>query len=397
MLTSASRDRRRSVPWHAVATALAGTLVVAACGASPASILPGSASAPSTPALAATTAPPSSAPMSASPSPSGSGYIAGLSASAVTSALRPLGLTCGAPESGGLSGSQPTEQAWSCVGSAAGGVTLIASMQGPDDSHIEVAAFEVQQEKAFPLAVIESYFEAMASVVGGAVGPQVDDWLVAHLPSLQKEGLVDTTISGNDYELSYGGSIASNATSFTIGSAAGPPESPSPGALPSGSGAGYFGQVEGVPGGWVAFTDTRASFTVAFPANPVAQAPLPTAAPSGPTLRSLYQWTSADRSISYAVTTWDEPPGSLVADPQTALNDVLGSYVSRFGGDLVAKDATSVGGHPGLDAVMTNSRGWVCFRFIAEGDRLYVLGGTNGNGCPADMAAFVGSFRSSSP
>ncbi len=336
--------------------------------------------------------PGANAPASPAPITSDSGFLSGVDARTLTAESEARGLSC-SESSGGFSGDEPTKQAWSCDGPAADGSDLMTGAQGPDPTRIDIATAEVLEYESVKVETITDFLGAMINLFGGADGAQARAWLLASLPDAQRDGYIETDIGGKHFRLRFDMNGNSSATYLSAMSSAGPPASSTPGPLPSGPGAAYFGELQGVPGGWMTFVDPGGKFSVAFPAQPTGSGPDVTTGPDGSTSTAVYEWASKDRDISYAIVATDHAHGVLGGkDPAVVLEAAADGYLRLFNADPVGRSATKVGTHFALDAVETNANGYVCLRFVIVGDRLYGLGGTDTHRCPVDMAGFVGSF-----
>jgi hypothetical protein len=332
-----------------------------------------------------------STPSPSAPAAPDSGYLSGVDVGMLTAESEARGLSC-SESSGGFSGNEPTKQAWSCDGSAADGSGLMVGAQGPAPNRIEMATAEVLTYETVKVKTITDFLGAMSSLYGGADGVRARAWVLAALPDAQRDGYAETDIGANHYRLTFEAPGKSSATYLLVAPSA-PPASPTPGPLPSGSGAAYFGELQGVPGGWTTFVDPGGKFTIAFPGQPTGSGPEATTGPDGSISTAVYQWASKDRETSYVIVATDHAQGVLSGrDPGVVLEAAADEYLRRFNADALDRSATRLGSHFALDAVETNANGFVCLRFLIVGERLYVLGGTETHRCPADMVGFVGSF-----
>ncbi len=151
-----------------------------------------------------TSTPGSAASVAASPGPptSSGRYLSGLDATAVTRAVAAYHLTC-RQEAGGFSGNAPTEQAWSCLGPAADGSDLMASLQGPSDGHIELATAEVLEYRTVKVGTITDFLGAMVDLFGNSAAGQGRSWLLTALPIAQRDGHVEADLGANHYTLTF--------------------------------------------------------------------------------------------------------------------------------------------------------------------------------------------------
>ena len=360
---------------------LAAALLVSACGGA---IQSGGANGMPGPSPTAG----GSAPASSVPVASGSGYLAGLDAIALTMEAESRGQSCEEYSSD----DPPTDQVWSCNGTAPDGSELFMHATGPDRAHLKSVSAQVLDYDTVKVGTITDYLGEMSTLFGRAEGSQARTWLLAAFPDAQRDGYVETDIGSSYFQLTFEDTGTSSATFLSVSSAAGPPV-PTAGPLPSGTGAAFFGEVQGRPGGWVTFEDPGGMFSIAFPGQPTETGPQVTTGADGPISDTYYDWASSDRLITYAIRTTDYPEGVLSGqDPSVVLDKVADAYLAAFNAEPEGRSATTVGSHAALDVVETNVRGYICIRFVNVGDRLYVLFGTMTHQCPGDMAGFVGSF-----
>lgn len=361
---------------------LAIVLLTSACGGTVQSSQ--AAGTPSPSPTAGRTAPASLAPVA-----SDDGYLSGLDAIALTKEAEARGLTCEEY----TSDDNPTLQVWSCSGVVADGSELLMHATGPDRARIQTVSAEVLEYDVVKVDTITDFLGDMSALFGRADGTQARTWLVAALPDAQRDRYAETDIGGSYFQLTFEDTGASSATFLSVSSAAGPPASSTPGPVPSGSGAAFFGEVQGMPGGWVTFAEPGGKFSIAFPGQPTATGPAVTASPDGPTVSATYEWASKDRETSYAVVATDFDEGVLSGkEPSVVLDTTADQFLAAFGADPAGRSATKIGTYFAMDVVETNTKGYICLRFVIVGDRLYVLAGFATHRCPSDMAGFVGSL-----
>ncbi len=330
-----------------------------------------------------------SAPASLAPVASDDGYLSDLDATTLTNEAEARGLTCEEYSSS----EQPTDQVWSCSGTVADGSELFMHATGPDRTHLKSVSAQVLDYDSVKVGTITDYLGDMSALFGRADGTQARTWLVTAFPDAQRDGYVETDIGGSYFQLTFEDTGTSSATFLSVSSSTRPPPPPTPGPLPSGSGTAYFGELQGVPGGWVMFADPGGTFRIAFPGQPKTTGPAATTGPDGPTLTAIYEWASKDQMTTYTIVATDYNEGVLKGkEPGAFLDTNADRYVAAFNGHLLDRSATKVGGHSALDVVITNVKGFVCLRLVIVGDRLYALGGTQTHRCPNEIAGFVGSL-----
>ncbi|MGZ6299706.1 MAG: hypothetical protein ACXWMN_04345 [Candidatus Limnocylindria bacterium] len=85
--------------------------------------------------------------------------------------------------------------------------------------------------------------------------------------------------------------------------------------------------------------------------------------------------------------------------PLKALSDAAGFFADGLNADVSAAVPIAVGRRAGLDVVEKVGSAHWCQRFVIVDERMYDLTGVakTGTSCPADMAAFVGSFTLTPP
>ena len=333
---------------------------------------------------------------STAPSPvaSESGYLAGVNVDALTAESVARGLSC-STSSGGFSGDEPTKQVWNCDGTAADGSDLMMGAQGPDPDHIEIATAEVLTYGSAKDETIADYLGAMSGLFGGADPADAQSWLRQALIDARRDGSSEADVGANHYRLQFDDTGTSSATYIVVVPLAGAP-SPTPGPLPSG--AAYFGELEGVPGGWLTFVDPGGKFSIAFPGRPTVEGPETSTGSDGSIASTAYQWASSDLDTQFAVLATDYTQGTLSGkDPGVTLAAAADEYMGRLHADPAGRSATEVGDHAALDVITTNANGYVCLRLVIVGETLYVLVGTETHQCPAGMAGFVGSFKAIDP
>ena len=365
---------------------LAIVLLASACGGS---VQPGRATgAPSPSATAGRSAPASLAPVA-----SDDGYLSDLDATALIKEAEARGLTCEEYSSS----DQPTDQVWSCSGTDADGTELFMHATGPDRTHLGSVSAQVLDYDSVKVGTITDYLGDMSALFGRADGTQARTWLETAFPDAQRDGYVETHIGGSYFQLTFEHTSVSSATFLSVSPSTRPPP-PTTGPNPSDSGAAYFGDLQGVPGGWVTFADPGGTFRIAFPGQPNTTGPAATTGPDGPISTAVYEWASQDQMTTYGVVVTDYEKGVLKGkEPDAFLDLSADRYVAALNGDLWDRSATKVGGHSALDVVITNVEGFVCMRLVIVGDRLYALGGTQTHQCPSEMAGFVGSLNFEGP
>ncbi len=265
---------------------------------------------------------------------------------------------------------------------------------GPDAAHIATVSAEVLEYGSVKGATITDFLGAMSSVFGRADGTRVRTWLLDALPDAQRRGYAETDIGDSYYRLTFEDTGASSATFLSVSSVSGPPVPPTEGPISTGSGISFFGMTQGRPGGWATFDDPGGKYSIAFPGQPTKIGPQQATGADGPVSRTSYEWASTDKQTTYTVSATDYPEGALRDKDQAAfLQGVADQYQAAFHADPSGRYATNVGGHVGLDMAITNTKGFVCLRFVIIGDRLYALGGTETHQCPSYIAGFLGSFE----
>jgi hypothetical protein len=366
---------------------LAIALLVSACGAptpTGRTQAPGS-SAPST--EHATTSP-----AAAESTRSDTGYLPGLTATTFQAEAAARDLSCETYPSD----EQRDQQVWWCEGDATDGSELFMSAQGPDLDSLEFATAEVLGNGPVEDEIVIEFLGPMSKLYAGADGGAAQSWLTASLPAAQRDGSAEKDVGAYHLRLTFDdhGPGTPSATYLLVTSAFGPPAPPADGPLPSEPGAAYFGEVRGVPGGWVPFLDPDGAFNVAFPVTPVVGDPVAATGSDGLIQTRLYGSTSLDdRTTLYYVIVEDYDKGALTnEEPSGVLDAAAERYLGDFDVDPADRLTTEFAGHPTLDVIQTSANLTTCLRLVAVADRLYTLAGLATHRCPADMAGFVGSF-----
>src|SRR5205814_8554883 len=183
-------------------------------------------------------APAATAETSAAPVMSDSGYLSGLDATTFTTEAQARGLSCDEYSSQ----EQPDQQVWSCTGHATDGSELLMSAHGPDRGRLAFATAEVLGNGPVKDEIVIDFLGPMGRLYAGADGAQAQVWLVGALAKAQRDGHIETDVGGDHLRLTFEdhGPGTPSATYLLVESSGGPPAQPTPGALPSGPGAGFL-------------------------------------------------------------------------------------------------------------------------------------------------------------
>ncbi|MDE2229334.1 MAG: hypothetical protein KGL11_09885 [Alphaproteobacteria bacterium] len=150
------------------------------------------------------------------------------------------------------------------------------------------------------------------------------------------------------------------------------------------------------PRHWQEVRSTADRFTVQFPGRPE----LATGAVSGKAGAVQRRWRfTIGANESYQVVVVSYPPGSLPAAPDmTFYGRLVGAYAHGSQSRVRAQHATTIGGHPGAEAILDDAAGadfHQLLLIVVAGHRLYtvVSAGSGRHEASADALKFRNSFR----
>jgi hypothetical protein len=144
------------------------------------------------------------------------------------------------------------------------------------------------------------------------------------------------------------------------------------------------------PPPWTTFDDPAGKYSIDFPRTP--NLSTSTTDIDGQQI-GIFDYSAVAKGIDYELAVAELPPGYSFTNPQSTLENVVGSAVNNQGGSVAARDDSPFAGNPALFLDIKRATDETNVFGLISGNRIYVMVVTGQDLTQADFPRFRGSFR----